>query len=376
MATPRRRQHGISLVEALVAMLVMSFGTVALLGVQAKLRLNSDIAKQRSEAVRLAQESLENLRGFATVADFEALASLDPAEVEDTDSNTTFSRTVTVIDGAAERERTVSVDVSWTDRTGQAQSITLMSAVHGVPPALAGSLAVASGTSFTATPGQRHPAIPRDAEIQIDGTSRFTLPGATNTTWDFNNTTGVIQRICVDGTCTDTNARLLSGYVRFATGASQPSGDDAELPPSAKPGTPLVEVEVAVTAPAASTVLCYEDQGSTSAVPYYCAIPLGLATSWSGQSRVVNLSLAGTIATSTATVFRVCRYTTLRSHATAPSGIANQDHPLNYASVSTALVQQNFLVIRAGDGTTAFDCPDDTDDDPLAGRTWHHQPST
>ena len=40
-----RAQRGLSLVEAMVAMAVMGFGTLAVLGVQASLRLNGDIAK-------------------------------------------------------------------------------------------------------------------------------------------------------------------------------------------------------------------------------------------------------------------------------------------------------------------------------------------
>ena len=52
MRSFRPLQRGISLVEALVAMLVMSFGMLAIVGLQATLRLNADVAKQRAEAVR------------------------------------------------------------------------------------------------------------------------------------------------------------------------------------------------------------------------------------------------------------------------------------------------------------------------------------
>ena len=62
------RRHGVSLVEALVALAVMAFGMLALVGVQATMRLNSDVAKQRGEATRIATEEIERLRGFRTIA--------------------------------------------------------------------------------------------------------------------------------------------------------------------------------------------------------------------------------------------------------------------------------------------------------------------
>ena len=62
------RQRGVSLIEALIAMLVMALGMVGIAALQAKLRVNSDVAKQRSEAVRIAEEDIENFRAFGTLA--------------------------------------------------------------------------------------------------------------------------------------------------------------------------------------------------------------------------------------------------------------------------------------------------------------------
>ena len=67
--TPRRiAQSGTTLLEALLAFLVLSVGILTIGRVQAHLHLGSDIARQRSEAVRLGQEELESLRGFAMAA--------------------------------------------------------------------------------------------------------------------------------------------------------------------------------------------------------------------------------------------------------------------------------------------------------------------
>ena len=55
--------------------------------------------------------------------------------------------------------------------------------------------------------------------------------------------------------------------------------------------------------------------------------------------------------------------------------MTNQDHPLNYASVKVPLINQNYLVIRAGDGASTFACPADNAGTPLVnGNTWLHNP--
>ena len=63
-SVPRR---GVSLVEALVAMAVMSIGMLAVVGVQGTMRLNSDLARQRTEATRIASEEIERVRSFTSL---------------------------------------------------------------------------------------------------------------------------------------------------------------------------------------------------------------------------------------------------------------------------------------------------------------------
>jgi type IV pilus modification protein PilV len=60
-----RRQAGFSLLEALIALLVVSFGMLGIASFQYTLSRASDIAKQRTEATRIAQRELDRLRSFA-----------------------------------------------------------------------------------------------------------------------------------------------------------------------------------------------------------------------------------------------------------------------------------------------------------------------
>lgn len=406
MRAMRRRALGISLIEAMVALAVMGFGTLAVLGVQTTLRMNGDIARQRSEAVRIGQEELQQVRAWATLDDYLAFTTLPDAFVDV--GNTRFTVRRTVVDTAAvdanqPRRKTLVLDVGWTDRTGQEQGIRLSSAIHGAAPVLAGSLAFPADRSYTRNPGGRHRAVPREAEnIGGDGLrSRFAPPSSGDLTWVFDNITGYITSICTDSTvesCTAVNARLLAGHVRFATVAA-PTAPDAEAPP----GT-AVPIDVSVTT-ATTTVPCYERlEIASAAVAYYCAVVVNDDGIWSGQSSVVgrpptDLPLAGSRSDPDDAKFQVCRYTPVRGcHPAvgstiwgAPAATAsctgapptpgrtmrNVDHPRDYLGVTESMLNQNFLVIRAGDGTSAYDCPPDDTTTPFVNtNTWHHQPAS
>jgi hypothetical protein len=197
--------------------------------------------------------------------------------------------------------------------------------------------------------------------------------------------------------CIPVDARLLAGYVRFATASTtRPTSASTENPQGVVEPLDVVVQQTSPTA-LAGVVDCLEDL-LPDAVAYYCAVPIGTSPSWSGRSELV---------LATTRVFdptlptdpdrrRVCRYTPVRncqpavgstiwgaSGATATcSGVAptpsrlmrNQDHPYDYVGVTTSLVNQNFLVIRAGDGVTAFDCPGDGPSAYANTNTWRHQP--
>lgn len=379
-------ERGISLVEALVALAIMAFGTLAVLGVQTTLRFNSDIAKQRGEAVRIAQETLEAVRASVeTLADYDAIVSAAAADVAGYDvANTTYQVAQSVVDAAegdihAPRRKAVVIDVTWQDRTDQTQSVRLSAALQGTPPALAGSLLVNSDGTGVRRPRGRHPAVPVEAIDIGDGTnSRFQPPGA-GVSWVFNNTTGFITQVCTGDACTAFNARLLAGFVRFSANPAAPSNAaEAENPLGA---SMPVEVTVVQSAPAdqAGTQVCFETQQPLY-VAYYCAVPLGTGDRWSGRSLVVHPDIVALLGDATAGKWRVCRYTPKLGHYLVPSEMSNEEHPLDYVNVRTSLVNQNFLMIGAGDGTTAFTCPNETDNtgvlEFIDGDTYRHQPAS
>lgn len=376
-----RRSRGVSLIEALVALAAMGFGLLGVVGLQSTMRFNSDIAKQRSEAVRIAQETIEARRSFSALnttigqVAYADIASSGPIAVAGIASNTTFTRTETVQGTNGARTRTLVVDVTWNDRTGQQQAVRLTTAISGVTPELSATLGLPAFGSPTRLPGGRNAAIPRSAVDQGDGTSLFSPPGTSHLGWIFDNVSGFINKICVFGVCSTANARLLAGFVSFATTSTQPTPALSEAPPS---GSFNLDVEVARTYPTSSTVSCFEERESQF-VAYFCAVPVDSLSGnkWSGRSLLSFGNISSSTADTANSRYKVCRYTPVRnSHPVVPT-ISNTDHPLDYMDVTQSLINQNFLVIRAGDGTTAFVCPDDDTGTPdINGNTWHHQPST
>lgn len=381
----RASQAGVSLIEALVALVVMAIGAVAVVGMQATLRLNGDIAKQRAEAVRIGQQLIEDWRGFTAFA--ATAGAIDWQDIADTTtdivgSNATFTRTATVVAfGAADDNplsKTIEVVVSWTDRTNAAQSITLQTAIAGVSPELGGSLSIPADRSLLKNPLGRQPGIPVGAIDQGDGTSIFSPPGGSGATWHFNNTTGLIDKVCPPSpaTCGTETAAFLTGFVRFETGLAQPTPAQTENPTGL---AVTLQVYVDQAYPIDQDVACYHAYGSTY-IEYFCAVPLNIIDQarWSGRSLLSGLPLATSPSDVSASAYRVCRYTTGADNSeTVPDDLGNEDHPLDYVLVDAPLTNQNFLVIRAGSGTAAFTCPDDDASTPqVNGRTLSHQPAS
>jgi hypothetical protein len=411
---PRRLDTGTSLVEALVAMAVMAFGMLAVVGVQATLRLNADIAKQRSEAVRIAQQAMEAARSFAVVDTTPGRAAYaDIANFTDqvvVAANTTFLLSRNVAARSRPDRKDVSVVVEWDDRNGARQQVALASVIGANDPAASLALVARPNGIPERLPLGRHPAIPPRAVTVGEGLSGFKPPGGSgggNVVWVFNNTTGLIVGVCngvstpqdsltaadVAGCSDNTVAQPLSGFVRFATDALQPTAEVAENPSSTALNL-AINVALGSTGHPMPDHSCYAAAPMSAAttdtvVPYYCAIFSNVARVWSGTSTVAPLAfsevgqvaweIALDAADAAATRYRVCRYTPATSDA---QPVPNREHPRQYSNVTALepLRDQNFLVIRAGNGTSAFTCPTDGAANPATGdlvnsNTLVHQPA-
>lgn len=139
----RRRQRGVSTLEALIAFALLALGMIGLARLHVELRSHADAARERSEAVRLAQQDLEQLRAFASGAAWDAIDDAEPADVTPPGATTAYRRERSVRIDAASGQKAVQVTLRWSDRHGAPQSLQLQTLIGAADPALSGALALA-----------------------------------------------------------------------------------------------------------------------------------------------------------------------------------------------------------------------------------------
>jgi Tfp pilus assembly protein PilV len=237
-------QRGFTLIEALTSMAVTAFGMLAVAGFYVTMSQNADVAKQRSEAVRLAQLKMEELRAFEQVAADGAGNRFDYTDdvVSGNDTvdanngayatNTSYARTWTVTGTGTDPQKWIRVEVTWTDRTNNGQNVVLRSVIARSDAAGIGTLAVGPGPTKPRSPKNRSVDIPYPAVSLAGGMSGFTPPGGGSPFYVFNNVTGEVLGSCTTalnegatvtfgaGGCTAfaTRAYLVTGYIRFVAG--------------------------------------------------------------------------------------------------------------------------------------------------------------
>ena len=388
------RSRGVSLIEALVALAVMAFGLLGVVGMQATLRFNADVSRQRAEAVRMAQEKMENLRAFGVLSGaavpsdqeyIDIVAGTDYPAPPSGFANTAFTRATAVINPTVDnpKMKSVQVAVSWLDRRtaagGQAETVTLTSNIAEVAPELMASIGLPGDRSATQLPRGRNAAIPVGAGPgPTSDTSNFAPPGATGVSWIFLNSSGRITSVCsAPGVCVAAQGFLVSGYIQFIAPATPPTPALGENPNGLATSFPTIGMQVALTLPIAPAVppACYVSS-ATQGLAYFCFVPADLATGvWSGRTELTPVTLfAATGSDFSATLHKVCRYTPSPASHTPAGG--NPAHPLDYTAVRSSLTNQNFLMFTSGDGiSSAYTCPGDGPSPLIDTATFRHQPS-
>lgn len=346
MSRAPQRQGGTSLIEALLAFLVLSLGMLGAARLQRHVEHGADLARQRSEAVRLAQHDIEQLRAFTTVGAASAVRSYSGIAAADAEvgaatghHSTSYRLERRIDEPPVGTLKTASVSVQWADRTGELQSVLLQSAIAGTPPALSAVLPVHAGAPPVRSVHGRSPRIPATARELGDGRSLL-KPSATGTlAFVLSNTTGKITARCTVGLdevidaagCVLIDGLLLSGWIRFSLAAPpDAAGADPPLPLT-------MSLELSAGAAAAAPECFAEPRAGL--VAYHCVI--ATSSPWSGRSRVVPLGWALGAA---AGELRVCRY--VADHDGSGAIDRNAEHPEHYSEVDVNLMQQNFLVIR------------------------------
>lgn len=440
MNTPKqlplvRREAGFTLVEALIALLVVAFGMLAIAGFQMTLSRGADVAKQRSEAVRLAQEKMEYLRSFAAVdtdstkVDYTAdvVSSATPEVITAGStylgsvyrSNTNFRRSWTVTRNGTtaavgtDLQKWITVTVDWADRTGTSstdynQSVTLRSVVSRSDPSNMRMWTTNAASTTNRTPKNRDIDIPYPATDLGNGTSGFRPGGSSNVYFIFDNNSGEVTHRCT-GTvvaaastnCTNLTAYLVSGYIYYTddnVSASDltvtvGSGNNSLKTVKGLATTNPVGFQFIAPTASASAECFVEDQmvrSSDNAIVTYDPTASSGQKNYAFTTYLCAITPVVVVSGQTARWFGQFLITPASTWTLGTgsgnykvcrfsgdydydNSITNAEHPLYYRGVIGTLDNQNYVVIP-GNRT----CPSDTEATPLTGKyannnTFTHQ---
>ena len=134
---------GLSLIEVLIALLILVAGFVVLVRFQADLSRNTTMINQQLTAKTLAEDKLNELRHFSvinTTPGATAYADIVSGSASTLKQRILYTTTWTVTEADTPPRKTIRVSVTWTDQTNTARSITLESIVGRTDPFISGSI--------------------------------------------------------------------------------------------------------------------------------------------------------------------------------------------------------------------------------------------
>lgn len=351
---PHHTQRGFTLLEALIALVVMAFGMLALAGMQITLSRSGDVAKQRTEAVRLAQRQIDELRAYTSIA----VAASHPiawdglaGSTTTASTNATYTITTAFASTASAPMRPVSVTVSWADRAGELQSVLLSSVIAQTDPQKVGLIA-------NPLPLNQPLKRPMNRNINIPIPAKDLGKGYSSTQFNsrylivYSNTSGGVVEVCDpnkdDATVDEINALrttskcdtitgyIVAGYVgRTASTVPWPTGIDT---------TAIVRDTVVASKGIQCLFEDARDQNTGTVIAgfkyYICVVPLNAPFLYDGTLRLAGLNrLSNVIA---------CRYQYTQSDLDN-----NEKNIQPYVDVNKSIDEQNYLLTNSASGS----CP-------------------
>jgi Tfp pilus assembly protein PilV len=154
LRTPHGRRAGFVLIEALVALLIIAFGLVAISRLQALSIFGSGDAKSRSEAMALSQSKLVDLRNQLEKSKFTGAPMADgTANHAGTNASYAMTWTVTTPSGGME-QRLLQLTTTWENSQGVSQRLDLNSVIAWDGPFAQGQMGSGLGGSIISPTGQ------------------------------------------------------------------------------------------------------------------------------------------------------------------------------------------------------------------------------
>lgn len=343
-------QRGFALIEALIALLVMAFGMLALSGMQVSLSRNADVAKQRTEAMRLAQARIEEMRSFTGIStgtiNWNGLdAMVDTFRT--TNTNYTVASTMSGVDTDA--LRAVNVQVDWLDRTGAPQRVSLASVISQTDPRDPGFI----GNPLPLNAPLKRPKN-RNINIPIPslelGNGRSSTQFSTDYVIVYSNVTAGVVKVCDPvtagltatvieindaisgnaGSCIDVTGYIVAGYIGRTSGSvAFPTGINHAGITRNQPFTGQgIRCLFSDATDQNTNALITDNNGYKY---YVCVVPLQAPILWSGTMRL------GGVPTTSGLI--VCRYQYTQTAVTP-----NERNIQPYLNVDLSMDEQNYQV--------------------------------
>jgi Tfp pilus assembly protein PilV len=343
-----------SLLEALVALVVMAFGMLSLAAMQLNLSRSADVAKQRVEAMRIAQGRIEQARSFtdlnanAGAVDWVNLQA-DVATPATVITNATYTVTVAVGGNVDDGSRPINVQVAWADRANEPQNVSISSVIAKSDPRDPGFV----GNPLPLNRPLRRPKnrdinIPYPAVDLANGTSGYQVNP--NYVIVFSNLNANVVQLCdpnqanataaqiLASTCTTVTGYIVAGYIGRSSGSvAWPAGM-----------TNMNHSAITRNTAGAQPIKCgfgdAVDQNTNALIPnykyYICVVPVNTPYSWDGTMRVGGVATTGD--------YIVCRY-----QYTQTTIDVNERNIQPYVNVGKSLDEQNYLLTTSASAT----CP-------------------
>jgi prepilin-type N-terminal cleavage/methylation domain-containing protein len=342
--------RGFSLIESLIALVLVAFGLLALVGVSTRLAQSEDVARQRGEAARLAQAKIEDLRSYTQIAAASGVVSWDSlaggtdtvGSSEDYATNASFTRTWQLRGATSDPMRNLQVQVSWTDRAGEAQAVSYASLISRTDPTDVGSLGFPlPGNTTLKRPKNRSISVPVPALELGNGKSVVQLQA--NMAVVFSNESGYVVQTCnktvttaADLTtgCVTANAYILAGYI------------SGTIPTGLSINTGQITGATGTSCSLGNAV----DQNSGAVIAgyryYLCVISMpSVGAAWSGTLRLGGLGL--NVKAMDNQDYLVCRF-----QYPAANGVSTNSRNVQpYSGVGDSLDSQNYII------ATGSTCP-------------------
>ena len=378
--------RGFTLVESLIAVLIAALCALALMRMQTTLTRGGESARQRTEALRHAEEAMEAMRSAATApapdgtpSAWVAAQALEGQATVEGDT-TAYAVTRQWRGDANQPLRVAEVAVSWADASPLSaplatdprqtatrpdpapERLTLRTVVAAQSPRLTALLAQPPAPGGdTLRPARRSAALPRNALPLGGGLSA--VPLAADFIAVAADATGALLEVCsaaaAPTTSEDVQALRRAGACRAQRGlvvSGHIGRTHADLPwPRAIDTSGVTRQQTTASAPIRCTLgdvpgAAGDTLGATGSRYYVCVIPLEAPHAWSGTLRLAGLPVAPDVV-----VCRVQYEAPAAAFAAndAASLSPNDRHVQPYVQVQRSLHSQHYVVARSADGT----CP-------------------